>query len=143
VTTPKGFFTHDDDTGLMFAGTWAAPETSFEAMIQLHRRAAAIIETDAAVATVASFVGADGWNGAVNRGRMIVTLKPRAERDASAVVIERLRHRLAALVGVDTWIGAAQDVRIGGLQGDSGYVLTLWDPDSDQLHRLYPRASND
>ena len=140
VTVPKGFFTQDDDTGLVFAGTWAAAETSFEAMVVLHRQAAAIIESDSAVASVASFVGADAWSGAVNRGRMIVALKPRAERDASGAVIERLRRRLATLVGVESWIGAAQDVRIGGLQGDSGYVLTLWDSDSDQLLRLTPRV---
>lgn len=140
ITVPKGFFAQDDDTGLVFAGTWAAAETSFEAMVALHRQAAAIVEADSAVASVASFVGADAWSGAVNRGRMIVALKPRAERDASGAVIERLRRRLATLVGVESWIGAAQDVRIGGLQGDSGYVLTLWDSDSDQLHRLYPRV---
>ena len=38
VKTPKGFFPQDD-TGLIFGGTRAAPDISFEAMKELQQRA--------------------------------------------------------------------------------------------------------
>ena len=40
VKTPKGFFPQDD-TGLIFGGTRAAPDISFEAMKELQQRATA------------------------------------------------------------------------------------------------------
>ena len=57
VKTPKGFFPQDD-TGLIFGGTRAAPDISFEAMKELQQRATEIVLSDPAVAYVGSSVGA-------------------------------------------------------------------------------------
>ena len=56
VKTPKGFFPQDD-TGLIFGGTRAAPDISFEAMKELQQRATRIVLSDPAVAYVGSSVG--------------------------------------------------------------------------------------
>ena len=59
VKTPKGFFPQDD-TGLIFGGTRAAPDISFEAMKELQQRATQIVLSDPAVAYVGSSVGGVG-----------------------------------------------------------------------------------
>ena len=71
IKTPKGFFPQDD-TGLIFGGTRAAPDISFEAMIEMQQRATAIVLADPAVAGVGSSVGASAWNASVNHGRLFI-----------------------------------------------------------------------
>ena len=75
VKTPKGFFPQDD-TGLIFGGTRAAPDISFEAMKDLQQRATEIVLSDPAVAYVGSSVGASPFNASVNNGRLFISLKP-------------------------------------------------------------------
>src|SRR6185369_14312805 len=59
VKTPKGFFPQDD-TGLIFGGTRAAPDISFESMKDLQQRATQVVLSDPAVAFVGSSVGGSG-----------------------------------------------------------------------------------
>ena len=56
VRTPKGFFPLDD-TGLIFGGTQASTEISFQAMYDLQQKAEAIVRADPAVASVGSSIG--------------------------------------------------------------------------------------
>jgi multidrug efflux pump len=79
VKSPKGYFPRDD-TGLIFAGTRASTDISFDAMAKLQKEALDIVLADPAIANVGSSVGASGFNAAVNRGRMFISLKPLAER---------------------------------------------------------------
>ncbi len=83
VKTPKGFFPQDD-TGLIFGGTRAAPDISFEAMKDLQQRATQIVLSDPAVAFVGSSVGASSYNASVNNGRLFISLK--------AAIRARQRH---------------------------------------------------
>ena len=138
VKTPKGFFPQDD-TGLIIAGTRAAPDISFEAMKDLQQRATQIVQSDPAVAYVGSSVGASS-NASVNNGRMFISLKPRAERGnmSSQQVINRLRPKLLDVGGMRVFMFPAQDVRAGGRQSDSSYQFTLWDPNLDELLSLVP-----
>ena len=48
IKMPKGYFPQDD-TGLIFGGTRAAPDISFEAMKELQQRATQIVLSDPAV----------------------------------------------------------------------------------------------
>ena len=75
IKTPKGYFPQDD-TGLIFGGTQASTDISFEAMEQLQQKAMDIVLADPAVAGFGSSVGASGFNASVNRGRMFISLKP-------------------------------------------------------------------
>src|SRR5947209_2709431 len=53
VRTPKGFFPQDD-TGLIYGGTQASTEVSFQAMYDLQQKAEAIVRADRAVASIGS-----------------------------------------------------------------------------------------
>jgi multidrug efflux pump len=141
VNTPKGFFPQDD-TGLIFGGTRAAPDISFDAMKDLQQRATRIVLSDPAVAYVGSSVGSSGWSGSVNNGTLFVALKPPAERGnlTSWQVINRLRPKLLDVGGMRVFMFPSQDVRAGGRQSSSSYQFTLWDPDLDELLRAVPRV---
>ena len=141
VQTPKGYFPQDD-TGLIFGGTRAAPDISFEAMKGLQQRATRIVLSDPAVAAVGSSVGASFFNASVNNGRLFISLKPPAERGgvSSQQVINRLRPKLLDVGGMRVFMFPAQDVRAGGRQSSSSFQYTLWDPDLEELLRLVPRV---
>jgi multidrug efflux pump len=141
IKIPKGYFPRDD-TGLIFAGTQASPDISFEAMAKLQRQALEIVLADPAVASVGSSVGAGGWNASVNRGRMFLALKPLSERGglSTARVIDRLRRELRSVDGLSVYLGAAQDIRVGGRQSDSDYQFTLWSPETADLYAWAPKV---
>src|SRR5581483_4098514 len=138
--TQKGYFPLDD-TGLIFGGTRAAPDISFEAMKELQQRAVRIVLSDPAVASVGSSVGASSWNASVNNGRLFISLKPPSERKVSVQqVINRLRPKLLDVGGMQVFMFPAQDVRAGGRQSNSAYQYTLWDPDLQELLTYVPRV---
>jgi multidrug efflux pump len=141
VKTPKGFFPQDD-TGLIFGGTRASPDISFEAMKALQQRATQIVLSDPAVAYVGSSVGASTYNASVNNGRLFISLKPPSERGnlSSQQVINRLRPKLLDVGGMRVFMFPAQDIRAGGRSSSSSYQFTLWDPDLDELLKLVPRV---
>jgi hydrophobe/amphiphile efflux-1 (HAE1) family protein len=141
IKTPKGYFPQDD-TGLIFGGTRASPEISFEAMKVLQQRATQIVLSDPAVAYVGSSVGASGWNASVNNGRLFISLKPPSERPGvtSQTVINRLRPKLLDVGGMRVFMFPAQDVRGGGRQSSSSYQYTLWSPNLEELLKTVPRV---
>jgi multidrug efflux pump len=141
VNTPRGYFP-EDDTGLIFGSTRAAPDISFDAMAKLQQRALEIVLADPAVAGVGSSVGASGWNASVNQGRMFISLKPLAERDGLTTqrVTARLRRELAGIEGLNVSFFAARDVRAGARQGRAEYQFTFWSPDFTELYAWVPKV---
>jgi multidrug efflux pump len=140
IKTPKGYFPQDD-TGLIFGGTRAAPDISFEAMKELQQRATDIVLSDPAVAAVGSSVGTSGFNASVNQGRIFISLKPLSERGISSqAFINRMRPKLLDVGGMRVFMTAAQDIRAGGRQSSSTYQFTLWDPNLEELQSLVPRV---
>jgi multidrug efflux pump len=141
VRAPKGFFPQDD-TGLVWGGTLASTEVSFQAMYDLQQKAEAIVRADPAVAGVGSSIGAAGWSASVNRGNMFISLKPLAERGrlSAEAVATRLRRKAADIPGLRVFFFPMQDVRTGGRQSDSTYQFTLWDADYNELLAWAPRV---
>ena len=82
IKVPKGYFPQDD-TGLIFGGTEASTDISYEAMEQFQLKAMDIVLADPAVAGLGSSVGASGFNASVNRGRLFISLKPLNQRGVS------------------------------------------------------------
>jgi multidrug efflux pump len=142
IQTPKGYFPQDD-TGLVFGATRAAPEISFGAMRVLQQRAAAIIMADPAVAAIGSSIGTSGYNASVNQGRIFISLKPSAERGgiSTARVVARLRRKLARIGSLKVFMVPAQDLRVGARQSRSQYQFTVWGPDIDELVRWFPKVA--
>ena len=100
VIVPKGFFPVQD-TGVI-QGISEAPETiSFPAMAQRQQALAQVILRDPAVESLSSFIGADGINTTLNSGRILINLKPLAERGINATeVMRRLQPALANVGGI-------------------------------------------
>jgi HAE1 family hydrophobic/amphiphilic exporter-1 len=134
MIVPKGFFPQQD-TGLITGATEGAQDISVEAMKSRQEALGAIVLADPAVATVAMATGGTG-QGAMNTGRMFITLKPRDQRDVTAdQVIARLRPQLDKVEGARLFMQSAQDVRVGGRASRTQYQYTLQDPDIGELNQ--------
>jgi hydrophobic/amphiphilic exporter-1 (mainly G- bacteria), HAE1 family len=137
VIIPKGFFPQQD-TGLISASSEAAQDISFADM-KLHQEALGkIVQADPDVASVAMQVGGSG--GALNTGRMFITLKPRDERNASAQqIIARLRPQLDKVEGARLFMQAAQDIRLGGRATRTQFEYTLQSANLAELNEWAPK----
>src|SRR5436309_2934469 len=76
---PKGFFPVQD-TGVIQGITEASQSISFPAMAERQQALAHAILQDPAVASLSSFIGVDGTNVTLNSARMLINLKPLADR---------------------------------------------------------------
>ncbi len=141
ASLPKGTLPQDD-AGLLWGATEASPDISFEAMRALQARAEAVIRADPAVANVSSSVGATGPWANANNGRFFVALKPLAERRIDATrVAARISAAANRIPGLSVYLGAVQDVRIGGRPGQSEYQFTLWSADLPVLRAVAPKVT--
>jgi multidrug efflux pump len=141
VKVPKGYFPQDD-TGLIFGGTSASTDISYEAMLDLQLKAMEVVLSDPAVAGLGSSIGGSSFNASVNRGRLFISLKPLDERGGvtSQQVVNRLRPKLNRIPGIRTFLVPSQDLRGGGRQSDSQYQFTLWSADFEALQTWVPRV---
>jgi len=141
IKVPKGFFPQDD-TGLIFGGTRASADISFDAMKALQEKAMDIVLADPAVAGVGSSVGASGFNPTVNHGRLFISLKPQAERGSVSTqrVVARLRAKLNRIPGISVFMVPAQDLHFHSRHSDSQYQFTLWSADIDALQKWVPKV---
>ena len=137
---PKGFFPVQD-TGLIVGVTEAPADVSFPAMMARQEQVAAAVLGDPDVATVASFIGADGTNATTNSGRLSIALKPRADRDANASeIIDRLKTRVASIPGMAVYMQPVQDLQIDARMSRTQYQFTLEDADPEELASWAPRV---
>jgi multidrug efflux pump len=134
IVVPKGFFPVQD-TGVIQGITQAAPSVSFSEMARKQQQLAAIVLKDNAVASLSSFIGADGTNITLNSGRMSINLKPLADRGVSATeVIARLRPKLAQVPGIELYLEPVQNITVDDRVTRSQYQYTLEDPDVNELN---------
>ncbi len=140
VIIPKGFFPQQD-TGLITGTSEAAQDISFADMKRHQEELGKIVQEDPDVATVAMAIGGNG--GALNTGRVFVTLKPRDERTANAQqIIARLRPKLEKVEGARLFMQAAQDVRLGGRPTRTQFEYTLQDANPNELNEWAPKILN-
>jgi len=130
MVIPKGFFP-EEDIGQIQVSTEGPEDISFEAMIVLQERAAAIFRKDPNVAAVSSF---NGGVGAQNSGRMFITLKPQNERKPMKVVVEDLRKKLRGVPGINVFMRPVQNLQLGGRQSKARYQYILQSVKADQLN---------
>ncbi len=127
---PKGFFPVED-TGII-QGISEAPQTvSFAAMQERQQALAEVVLKDPAVQNISSFIGIDGTNTTLNSGRLLITLKPLAERKISASkVIRRLQPKVAAVSGITLYMQPIQDLNVDTRVTRTQYQYSLNAPDS-------------
>ena len=127
---PIGYFPQQDN-GIAFGGIQGSQDISFQAMQVATKRIVEVVKTDPAVANAMAFTGG---GGATNSGFIFMALKPFNERNAtSSQIVDRLRPKLLAIPGANTFMQAGQDVRIGGRQSSAQYQYTI---QSDNLTDL-------
>ncbi len=130
---PKGFFPLQD-TGAVQVITEATQSTSFAAMSQRQQALAAELLKDPAVSGLTSFIGVDGQNSSLNTGRMLVTLVPKAERDAPpARILERLGEATRRVQGMSAYLQPVQDLTIEDRVSRTQYAFMLSGPDPQAL----------
>jgi multidrug efflux pump len=130
MIVPKGFFPQQDN-GTIFGGIQGSQDISFQAMQVATRRIVNVVKADPAVQNAMAFTGG---NGASNSGFIYLGLKPLDERKVSAnQVIDRLRPKLVAVPGANTFLQAGQDLRIGGRASSAQFQYTI---QSDNLPDL-------
>ncbi|MGH8352805.1 MAG: MdtB/MuxB family multidrug efflux RND transporter permease subunit [Pseudomonas sp.] len=139
IAMPKGFFPVQD-TGVIQGIAEGPQSISFQGMGVRQQQLAEIILGDPAVASLSSFIGVDGSNATLNTGRLLINLKPHAERDVSAqAVIRRLQPELDRLPGLKLYLQPVQDLTIEDRVSRTQYQFSLEDPDPDNLRRWVPR----
>ena len=114
VLVPKGFFPQQD-TGRIGGQIRGQQDVSFEALEPKVIEVANIVGQDRGIQNVMAFAGGQG---SVNSGFMFMSLKPDAEReksgDSAEAIIQRLRRRTSNIPGLQLYLQAFQDLRIGG-----------------------------
>ncbi|HXX68206.1 MAG TPA: efflux RND transporter permease subunit [Polyangiaceae bacterium] len=133
VVVPKGLFPVQD-TGVIQGITQASPTISTKAMAEKQRAVARAVLADPAVASLSSFIGADGTNVTLNSGRLSINLKPLADRNISAQdLIRRLEGRIRPIEGIQLFMAPVQDITVSDRVSRTLYEYTLEDADSDEL----------
>ncbi len=134
---PKGFLP-SEDAGQLFCFTEARQDVSFDAMAALQREVLEVIGADPNVEALMSFIGATPFNPSLNVGRVVITLKPRAQRKPAEEIIRDLRPRLQGIVGIKAFVQSVPAIRIGRLT-KSPYQYTLQSTHTDDLYHWAPQ----
>ena len=136
VIIPKGFFPQQD-TGIITGLSDAPQDISFDEMVKRQHALLAVASKDPAVESYGTSIGG---SRPTNNGWVILGLKPRNRRQASAdQIINRLRPLLAQVPGATLFLQAAQDLNVGGRTSRTQYQYTLQDSDIDELNSWAPR----
>lgn len=129
---PKGFFP-SEDTGQIFGNTECAQGISFDAMREHQIAVNRILVGDTNIDNFSSSI----YGG--NSGRVMIRLKPRAERQFSAdEIIQQLRPRLARIPGLKVYLQNPPAIRMGGMSSKGLYQYTLQSTDTAELYRWSP-----
>jgi HAE1 family hydrophobic/amphiphilic exporter-1 len=136
ATANTGFFPQED-TGFLNGVMLTSQDASFNKTKAKIDQVGRLIGQDPDVAGVGLFVG----NGSSNQANLFIALKPQDQGRTTTAdqIITRLRPKLAQLVGVQTFLQAAQDINVGGRAGQAQYQYSLSDSDLDELNEWAPK----
>jgi multidrug efflux pump len=133
IVVPKGFFPVQD-TGVLQGISETPPTTSFAAMARAQERLVEVILKDPAVESLSSFIGVDGVNTTLNTGRLLINLKPLAERnDDASTIMRRLQASVANIEGISLYLQPIQDLTVEDRVSRTQFQYTLEDPDPAEL----------
>ena len=139
IEIPKGFFPVQD-TGAIQGVTTAAQDISFKAMAGRQQALVEAILRDEDVANLSSYIGVDGTNNALNVGRLLISLKPHDDRNATALeIIRRLKRETADVPGIALAMQPVQDLTIDSTVSRAQYQFFLESPSQSELSSWTPR----
>jgi multidrug efflux pump len=139
IFVPKGFFPLQD-TGVIQGISEASESISFSAMSERQQALARTVLEDPAVESLSSFIGVDGMNSTLNSGRMLINLKPLAERGVHAVeVVRRLQPKLAQVEGISLYMQPVQDLTVEDRVSRTQYQFGVESANPEELSVWIPR----
>ena len=138
VKIPKGFLP-SQDTGQLTGFARGDDAFSYRVMqpkIDVYRK---LIMADPAVQDL---IGSSGGSNGLNNSRMMIRLKPLAERGVSAnEVINRLRLATPPVAGGMLWLGVSQDMDAPRTSDAGSYDLSLMSPELPLLRKWLPKVA--
>ncbi len=130
---PKGLFPQQDN-GLIIGMSEASQDVSFQTMKKHQEKLNALLVGDPDIIGFVSFV-----SGA-NTGNAFISLNPSPPRVHTAdEIIARLRPKLSTIPGINLYMQAAQDIRIGARATRTQYQYALADASLDELRTWAPK----
>ncbi|CAI9120546.1 efflux RND transporter permease subunit [Brytella acorum] len=139
VIIPKGFFPVQD-TGVVQGITQMSQAISFEGMKRHQEEVAQVVMKDPDVASLSSFVGIDGQNMTLNQGRMLINLKPLAQRTSSLSEIQtRIMEAADKVPGAKLYLQPVQDLSLDSSIAATQYQFMLENPEYDAFKIWVPK----
>ncbi len=133
VVIPKGLFPNQD-TGVIQGVSVMDSSISFDAMKALQQRLGAAILKDPDVASLSSYIGVDGDNTTLNRGRFQITLRDHDKRSLSASKISaRILNEVSNIPGTQLYLQPVQDLTLNTNVSATQYQFLIEDSDSSRL----------
>ena len=131
---PKDFFPVQDN-GVIQVVTEAPDDISFQAMSQRQQALSKEILKDPAVQSLSSFIGVDANNPKLSSGRILVNLKPHAEREKIDGVMARLSEDLYKVQGIKAWMQPLQELSIEDKISRTQYQISLTAPNQQEVQQ--------
>ena len=133
IVMPKGFMP-TVDTGMVFGGTEAAQDTSYEEMVRLQKQ---VLGTIAANPSVGAFGAGTGGFGDQNTGFLFLHLKE-GKRPTADEIIAQLQQKFADIPGLTVFLRVPPLITLGQNEGRSQYSVALEDAETANLIKWAP-----
>ncbi len=133
----------DEDQGLIFGQTEGVQGISFESMKEHQEAGAEVIQKEPGVERFMSRAGAAGGVGSTNGGMFVLRLKPRAERENTAMqIVQSLRPKLAQIPGYRAYMQIPSKIMVGR-PSKGQYQYTLVGFNTEELYRFATEAERE
>lgn len=130
---PKGFFPIQD-TGLIQGISVANESISFSSMYERQQAVANALLSEPEVLNLSSFIGIDGTNTTLNRGRFLITLKPIDQRNETAQeIIQRLTPKFRDIPGITLYMQPVQDISVEDRVSPTQYQYSISGVNNDEV----------
>ncbi|MDE1923170.1 MAG: efflux RND transporter permease subunit, partial [Gammaproteobacteria bacterium] len=138
VVIPKGLFPVQD-VGVIQGISVADSTVSYAAMAERQAAVARAMLADPDVTSLTSYVGIDGTNTTLNRGRFLINLRAHNLRSLSALQIaRRLQRETAGVPGIKVYLQPEQDLTLDTVVSRSQYRFVLRGPNQTVFDRYVP-----
>jgi len=139
LAAPRGLFPAQDSGDIQGISV-APPTVSFAAMSKRQQTLVDVVRHDPAVAGVASFVGVGEGTPTLNSGRLLIHLKPLAQRDRMPEVMARLAAAAAKVDGIRLYLQPVPDLTVDDRTSPGQYRFAIANADPAQLAQWLPRV---
>jgi hydrophobic/amphiphilic exporter-1 (mainly G- bacteria), HAE1 family len=133
IYMPKGFMP-TVDTGMVFGGTEAAQDTSYEEMVRLQQQVVDVLKANP---NLEAYGAGTGGFGDQNTGFMFMHLKE-GKRPKADAIIAQLQQKFANIPGLMVFLRVPPLITLGQNEGRSQYSVSLEDAEVANLIKWAP-----